>query len=26
VTTIGTSNTTLYTTNNIISPFMLMGV
>jgi len=26
VTTIGTSNTTLYTTTNIISPFMLMGV
>ena len=25
VTTIGTSNTTLYTVNNIISPFLLMG-
>jgi hypothetical protein len=25
ITTIGTSNTTLYTVNNIISPFLLMG-
>ena len=25
VTTIGTSNTTLYTVNNILSPFLLMG-